>query len=249
MFMLKKFLTPFLLPLGLFILLLFVSGAWLVSRKEVKAGLLNIAIGAALWAFSILPVSDALMRGLDSDLRLPAKPEGDVIILLGGGMYSDVTDFSGVGAPSEDMLGRIVTAVRLQKKLSIPVIISTGKVYPWAHSEAPIAQRFLIDLGVPATRILLEEKSRDTMENARFSKELCEKMGFTKPILVTSSFHMKRAVMSFGKVGFRVTPYPSYLDKAKERKYVWLDYLPVDVKNSFTALREYLGLAFYKIAY
>ena len=75
------------------------------------------------------------------------------------------------------------------------------------------------------------------------------KKGYTKPILVTSAFHMKRAAMSFGKVDFFVTPYPSYLNKAKQRKYNWMDYLPQDVTNSFTALREYAGLAFYKIAY
>ncbi len=249
MFLLKKFVTPFLLPPGLFVVILLASGLWFVAKKNLKAGLLNIALGAALWTLSLVPVADALMRGLESGLHLAAAPQGDVIILLGGGVYSDVEDFSGVGAPSEDMLGRIVTAVRLQKKLDLPVVISTGAVYSWGKSEALIGQRFLIDLGVPAKRILLEERSRDTRENARFTKELCEKEGFTRPILITSALHMKRAVMSFGKVGLNVTPYPSYLNKAKERKYVWLDYLPVDLQNSFMALREYAGLAFYKIAY
>jgi len=249
MFALKKIVAPFLLPPGLFVVILIASGVLLAFKKNLRTGLVNIAIGSVLWMFSMAPIADALMRNLESGLHLAADPRGDVIILLGGGIYSDVTDFSGAGAPTEDMLGRIVTAVRLQRKLNIPVIISTGAVYPWETSEALIGRRFLIDLGVPPERIILEEQRRDTIENARFTKEICLKKGYTKPILVTSAFHMKRAAMSFGKVDFFVTPYPSYLNKAKQRKYNWMDYLPQDVTNSFTALREYAGLAFYKIAY
>ena len=99
------------------LLFLIASGVLLAFKKNLRTGLVNIAIGSVLWMFSMAPIADALMRNLESGLHLAADPRGDVIILLGGGIYSDVTDFSGAGAPTEDMLGRIVTAVRLQRKL------------------------------------------------------------------------------------------------------------------------------------
>ncbi len=250
MFLLKKIVSPFLLPPGLFIIVLLASGLWLFSKKKcLLAGLVNIVLGASLWLMTILPVSDALVHGLSSDLVLPDHPRGDVIILLGGGMYENVEDLSGQGAPSEETTARIITAVRLQKKLNVPVIVSTGKVYPWEGSEAAIDGRILRDLGVPSSKILLEEKSRDTMENARYSKELCERRNFRRPLLVTSAYHMKRSLLSFQKVHLDVTPVPVNLRKERTRSYVWMDYLPGDPEHALQALREYLGLVFYSIAY
>jgi uncharacterized SAM-binding protein YcdF (DUF218 family) len=249
MFLLKKIVAQLLLPPGIFIFALLGSGLWMFSRKQAKWGFTNITLGIALWIISAIPVQDALMRGLDSGLALPSNPSGDVIILLGGGVYSQVTDISGEGAPSEDMLARIVAAVRLQKKLKVPIIISTGQVFTWTTSEAPIDKRFLIDLGVPPSKILLEEKSRDTIENARYSKEVCLRHGFTKPLLITSSLHMKRALLSFKKAGLAVTPFPAYLNKGKRTQYNWMEYLPGNPSQALFSLHEYLGLFFYTLAY
>lgn len=249
MFVLKKFLAPFFLPPGIFIVVLICSGLWFLYRKNRKAAMLNLAIGIALWLFAIEPVSGALMSGLESQYQIPTAPHGDVIILLGGGVYDGATDFSGVGAPSEDTLARIVTTVRLQKKLNLPVIISGGAVFPGRASEALIDKRLLTDLGVSVNKILVEEKSRDTFENARYTKELCEQYHFKKPLLVTSAYHMERAVRSFRKFGLDITPFPANFHTWKEKKYAWNDYLPGDMKDTYTSLREYLGLLFYKLSY
>lgn len=249
MFLFKKMLTPFLLPQGIFVIALITSGIWFLLKKSRAAGIFNIILGIALWLVSTVPVGDALMRGLESNLELPTAPRGDVIIILGGGIHSEVKDLTGEGVPSEDMLARIVTAVRLQKKLDIPVIISSGMVFPWEKSEAIIGKRFLVDLGVPASKIIVEDKSRDTIENARYSKELCEQYRFKKPLLVTSALHMKRAMLSFKKFSLDVTPFPVNLHKGKDRSYVWMDYIPGNQENAALSLREYMGLIFYRIAY
>ena len=245
MFAFKKLITPFLLPPGIFIAVLIFSGL-LFLRKSRKAGILNILIGISLWLFSIGPVSDTLIKGLENDLAMPADPRGDVIILLGGGVYDGVSDLTGVGAPSEDTLARIVTAVRLQKRLRVPVIVSGGTVFPWKKAEAPVDRRFLMDLGVPADKILMEDKSRDTLENARYVKEICEKRLFRSPILITSAYHIKRAVLSFREFNMDVTPVPSNF-KAWDRKYGWADYLPGDLRGSMIACREYVGLLYHKL--
>jgi len=250
MFTLKKVIAPFLLPPGIFITFLLFSGIWfLFKKKQWKAGIINCLIGIFMWLLSISPVSDAMLQGLESDFKIPPNPEGDVIILLGGGVYDMSPDLSGVGAPSEDMFGRIVTAVRLQKRMNVPIIVSGGSVFKGKKAEAPIVKRFLIDLGVPSDKVILEDKSRDTIENAKYTTEICKKRAYKQPVLVTSAYHIKRAVMSFEKVSTVVVPFPANFKTWKNKKYGWEDYLPGDLNNAIVAIHEYLGLLFYKFAY
>jgi uncharacterized SAM-binding protein YcdF (DUF218 family) len=248
-FLVKKIVEPFLLPPGLFILLLLFFGIKFFSKKNWKAGMFNIIIALIMWGMSIMPFSDPLLMRLESGFEIPKDPKGDVIILLGGGINPESPDISGIGVPLEGMLDRIVTAVRLQKRLNIPVIVSGGKMFSRKTSEASIVKRFLIDLGVPSDKIITEEKSRDTIENARYSQEICIKAGFLHPILVTSAYHMRRAVMSFEKTGMNVLPFPSGFQTSPEKKYYWFDYLPTDFDVVRKTMKEYLGLLFYKYAY
>jgi uncharacterized SAM-binding protein YcdF (DUF218 family) len=248
MFILKNALAPFLLPPGIFILLLIVSGVWLLFNKR-KTGIVNIIIGCFIWVFSISPVHNTLYRGLESSFYVPRTIEGDVIVLLGGGVYDNVADLTGIGAPSEEMFGRIVTAVRLQKRLNVPIIVSSGKVFEHTSAGAPIVKRFLFDLGVPGDDIIVEDRSRDTFENATYTREICLSLGFKNPIVVTSASHLKRSVMIFEKVGLEVLPVPALFRSWRERQYGWDDYLPGTLRHAENAIHEYLGLAFYRYAY
>lgn len=133
--------------------------------------------------------------------------------------------------------------------MNVPVIMSGGSVFKERKPEAPIVKRFLIDLGVPENRIFLEDKSRDTIENAKYTKKVLEKIKSKKPVLVTSAFHMRRSVMSFEKAGLQVVPFPANFKTWANRKYMWEDYLPGGFEGAYIALHEYLGLLFYKVAY
>lgn len=237
------------MPPGIFIVLLVGFGIWFLFKKQWKAGMVNLSIGIFIWLLSISPVADTMIRGLESDFKIPENPRGDVIILLGGGAYDNAPDLTGVGAPSEEMLARLVAAVRLQKRLDVPVIISGGAVFKGRKPEAPIVKRFLADLGIPSGKIIIEDKSRDTIENAKYTKAICEKAGFRKPILVTSALHMRRSVMSFEKAGIKVVPVPANF-RTWVRKYGWEDYLPGSGSGSAAgAIKEYVGFLFYKFAY
>lgn len=249
MFILKKLLTPFFLPPGIFVIILIFTGIWFLYKRYRVAGITNIFIGIFMWSISIAPLSDAIIKGLEYEIKMPENPQGDAIILLGGGVYDEVTDLSGIGAPSEEMMARLVTAVRLQKKLNIPVIISGGAVFKNRATEAPIVKRFLVDLEIPDSKIMVEDRSRDTIENARHIKEICMKMGFKKPLLVTSAMHMKRSILSFKKAGMDVVPVPANFKTWEGKRYGWHDYLPLDMKKAHIAIHEYLGLLFYKFAY
>ena len=251
MFILKKILTPFLLPPGIFIVFLIYSGIRLLFKRQWNGGVVNCLAGIFIWTLSISPVANAIITGLESNIEIPKNPQGDVIILLGGGSNTGSSDLSGVGSPTGDALARIVTAVRLQNRLNIPVIVSSGQVYKNKPSDAPIIKRFLVDLGVPSNKIILEDKSRDTIENARYAGEICKKMEFKKPILVTSAYHMKRSVLSFKRVDIEVTPLPADFKTWKGMKYGWEDYLPSvsSLGDTGRAVHEYMGLLFYKLAY
>ncbi|MEW6670585.1 MAG: YdcF family protein [Thermodesulfobacteriota bacterium] len=247
MFILKKILTPFLLPPGIFVLAAILWGLAYVFRKQIRTGILLVFLGFSMWLLAITPTSNMLLRGLEKDFLPPKLVEGDVLILLGGGINDEVADLTGVGSPSDESLARLVTAVRLHHRLKAPVIVSGGKVYNHANSEAQVARRFLIDLGISPERIIIEDQSRDTFENALYSIKICERNNYRKPILITSAYHMKRALMNFKKAGMTVVPFPAAYKTWQNRKFGWHDYLPESFDGTQSAIREYLGLIYTRL--
>jgi uncharacterized SAM-binding protein YcdF (DUF218 family) len=249
MLLFKKLITPFVLPPGVFILGLLCSALWFLLKKNWKAGLFNFSLGCVMWGLSVAPISDRILGALESEYPVPETVEGDVIILLGGGIYEKASDLTGVGAPSEEALVRVVTAARLQKRLGVPIIACGGQVFGDRAAEAPVLKRFLVDLGVPSGQVILEQNSRDTFENAKYARQIVERFDYKAPLLVTSGFHMKRSVLSFAKVGMAVTPVPAGLKTNDRQRYGWHMYLPGNFRNTAMALKEYLGIVFYRLFY
>ena len=149
------------------------------------------------------------MGWLESAYQPPERPAGDVIIMLGGGAYSDTPDVDGTGTLCASPASRLLTAVRLQRQLDVPILLSGGQVYEDTGAEAKIAKRVLMSLGVPEEKILTETKSINTSQNAGFSAEILRENGLSHPILVTSAFHMKCSVLNFQKQGVAVEPFPT----------------------------------------
>ena len=249
MFILKKCISAALLPPGTFILILVMSAWWFRRVRRPLAAGNCILLALLIWALSTTALAEALLSRLEDGLAIPARPRGDVIVLLGGGIYDKVPDLTGSGAPSDVMMARMVTAIRLQRQLEVPILVSGGVVYAGRSAEAAVVGRFLRDLGVPDREVLLEDKSRDTIENARFSKVILKQHRFQKPLLVTSASHMKRSQEAFRLEGIAVTPVPAGFITAKERPTIWADLLPDAgaLQGSATALREYLGLLYYHL--
>ena len=79
------------------------------------------------------------------------------------------------------------------------LILSGGPVV-WKYTYASLMEEYAVHLGVPKKAILLEDKSTSTEENARFTKEILKKYGYTSLILVTSPYHSKRAFKIFKKI-------------------------------------------------
>ena len=245
--MTRRILASFLLPPGVFVTLFAVAGLWHLRKRRRLAAAIHLSLGALLWLLSVSPGADILVRGLEAPYEAVREPRGDVIVLLGGGASDRAPDLSGTGAPSEEMWGRIVTAARLQKRLGVPVIVSGGKVFQGKAAEAPIVKRILVDLGVPADRVIPEERSRDTRENAKYAAGIARRAGYRDPVVVTSAYHMRRAAMEFRRAGLPATPCPAVFQTWAGKEYGPEDVLPdgASLRRSSVAIREYAALIVY----
>ncbi len=210
---LLKFGASWILPPGIFIVAFFIVAiyAWRV-RHDPKLAMIIATLTLAFYLLCTGFIAEKVIGSLESAYSPPAEIEagsGDVIILLGGGAIPDVPDVDGAGALCSSPANRLLTAVRLQRKLNVPILLSGGQVYSDTGAEAKIASKVLKSLGVEAKDIIVETRSINTTQNAKFSADILRKKNLSRPILVTSAFHMKRAVLNFEQQGIEVVPYPT----------------------------------------
>jgi len=244
--------------LGIFFLLI-----GLKNEKARNRGTVLMVLGAIIFIVcSLTPVADLLIRPLENKYSaLPAIDsikKGDyedcyaVVILGGGNIESSPEEGVGKASPSSPALKRIAYGVRLAKRLDLPVIFSGGVafVHQGGEAEAPAAERYIRGLGIDPAQIMLDATSRDTWENAQNVKKLItgKRPGASKLILVSSAFHMQRAVLSFTKQGVTVVPAPTdyYATRAPLTWWSWFPNAGAMVESN-TALHEYLGLLKYSM--
>ncbi len=161
-----------------------------------------LPMGGIVLALILEPVSNGLIHPLETAYDQPrgTAVAGDVIVLLGGGSRAGVPDFDGTGQVGSAAANRFLMALRLQKAKDLPILLSGGTILKGDANESAIEKRMLLSLGVPEDKIFMDDKSRNTAENAAFSKNICAKQGWSHPILVTSAFHMPRSVRFFQRL-------------------------------------------------
>jgi uncharacterized SAM-binding protein YcdF (DUF218 family) len=247
MFLIKKIITAWILPLGLFIILTAFCGAFLIKGGK-RTGWVLVIMSLLLYALSIAPSRDALLMPLETYHPFTADVTGDVIVALGGGLREDVPDINGRGFPAEQALVRMVAAFRLWRRLNVPIIVSGGGTLEERQGESAVTKRILVDLGVPDEQILTDCVSRDTYENSYYTKRILDEDGFHSPILVTSAYHMRRAVVAFKKQGAEVIPFPCNF-RGQSVEYDFLAFMPSaeSLADVSVALKEYLGLVAYQL--
>jgi len=204
-----KFAASWVLPPGIFIVAFFALAVYLWRLGVKRAAKILFIINLVFYLLCTGLVADILVGSLESKYEPPENPTGDVIIMLGGGAMPDSPDVDGIGALTASPASRLLTAVRLQRKLHVPILISGGQVYEDSGNEAKIATRVLLSLGVPDDMIITETRSVNTTQNAHYSAELLRARHLNHPIIVTSAFHMNRAMLSFRQAGIEATPYPA----------------------------------------
>ena len=92
-----KFGASFILPPGIFFVLLFLIAFWAWRRRARRIAAALFAVTFAFYLLSTSLVADILLRGLENQYEPPAYPAGDVIVMLGGGAMGDTPDVDGVG--------------------------------------------------------------------------------------------------------------------------------------------------------
>lgn len=237
-----KFFYSFVLPPGLFIVLLLLPVIWLWKRER-KPALLLLFITLLFYLSSTPLVSDPLLGSLERRYAQPEAAEGDVIVVLGGGATQATADIDGEGNLLGSAANRLLTAVRLQRATGLPILFSGGQVFADSGNEADIARRQLLGLGVKDSDILVENRSLNTKQNAGNTAAILAERGFTRPVLVTSAFHMPRAVTEFEQAGLAVQPFPTdYVTSGTSAFYPGkLSPGAGAISNTGLALKEYLG--------
>jgi uncharacterized SAM-binding protein YcdF (DUF218 family) len=112
--------------------------------------------------------------------------------------------------------------------------------------ESQFALGLLESFGIARNRIVAEDKSRNTVENALFSKAIAQPKPGDRWLLVTSAYHMPRSVGVFRKAGFPVEPYP--VDwRVRGTSDIWAPFQTVSdgLRRTDTAVREWIGLVVY----
>ncbi len=147
---------------------------------------------------------------------------------------------------------RIFEAMRLARLYpDARVIVSggDGAFFEESVKEADSTRQMLVDLGFSGERYIYENKSRNTVENAIFSKELAQPKPGETWLLVTSAYHMPRSVGCFRKADFDIVAWPvDYKTRASERFALYLE-SPNEALSRFSvAMREWVGLAAYWLA-
>ena len=251
LFILSKTLGIFLVPPGLFVLLLFLSISLLLLNKR-KTGLILLSFTLFLIYFiSTEPGKDLILSPLENAYPHPefSKVNCQYIVVLGGGEIPHSPAENGRASVRPAVAKRLYEAFKLYKKRELPILVSGGNVYGTeAESEAEAMARFLETIGVSAEKITEERRSRNTFENGIYSYQILARRGIKEICLVTSAYHIPRSVMIFRDVGFKVTPVPADYRVYRE-KYSWYSYLPrVDyLQDSMNGFREYVGILYFEL--
>lgn len=218
---------------GNFLLLLLASGAARLARSRGRRGRGAVtATVVALLAIAILPVGHWLVRPLEARFPVPAPPARvDGIILLGGAVEPFASPAPGqvvLNASAERLLETLALA-RRYPEAKLLISGGNGKLVPGGGNEAMQTRSIFLAQGIDADRMLLEDRSRDTAENAAFSLARAQPRPGEVWLLVTSANHMPRADGCFRHLGWNVVPYP-------------VDFHPIPSPPLGFALAEHLRL-------
>jgi len=216
-------------------------GGWLVAASVAL-------IALAGWS----PLGNALIVPLEQRFPIWDASRGapDGIVVLGGVIAEDVSAARGVVALNE-AAERLIVAAELARRYPTARVVFSGGSNALIMDEAPeagFAVQQLQALGVARERIVAEEQSRNTIENAVFSRLLADPKPGERWLVVTSAYHMPRAIAAFRSAGFPVEAYP--VD--------WRTRGPIDALRPFaslgdglrrtdTAVHEWVGLLLYRI--
>jgi uncharacterized SAM-binding protein YcdF (DUF218 family) len=251
-FWLSKLVWSVIAPESLMVLL--VLAAWVLllrgATKWAKRVLGPVAV--TLLILSFLPVGEWVLYPLEARFAAnPALPQKvDGIIVLGGA--EDAVRSAAWGQVEvNDSAERFLASVALSRRYPQAKLVFTsgsGSVMDQAHKGAAVAKKLYEELGLEASRTVLEGESRNTAENVLLSKALVKPAAGENWILVTSAFHMPRSVGIFCKAGWPVIAFPVDHRTVPGHQLRADAAILGNLSNLSLAIKEYVGLVAYYLS-
>lgn len=261
----SKTITYLLTPAGWLVATLLA--AFFVKKASLRRRLIGLGMGI-FWVFgnSFLINELALWweYPVQPNLSAPTDSVRRVAVVLTGGMINGMTEIPASAptryGPTRFLLGREIDragqALYLYKTGAVQKILISGGSgnLPFQRAavsdEGQMTAQFLVVAGVRPVDIVLEHRSRNTHENALFSASLLRKQFNTNQcILLTSAWHMRRAMACFQKEGLRVRPFPSNFI-GRRRLFMPGEWLLPHEESFFDAyylIRELVGYVAYNL--
>jgi uncharacterized SAM-binding protein YcdF (DUF218 family) len=234
-----------------FVILAGIAGALLLRTRFSRTGW-GLVVGSLLLlaVLGLSPVGNALIVPLED--RFPpwdhsrGAPHG--MVVLGGALSPDISYARNTAALNEAAERLTVVAELARRYPDARIVFSggSGAVLFKERPEAESALRLLESLGVAKGRVVAEGKSRNTVENARFSRELAQPKPGERWLLVTSAYHLPRAMGIFRKAGFPVEAHPvDWRTRGARDALRPFPTLGEGLRRTDTAVREWIGLLAY----
>lgn len=252
-FYLSKLFWLFAQPINLIGLLLVLALLALLAGWR-RSGIGALSAALAILALSVWTSLGALMlHPLEDRFPRPVPPPAEVagIIVLGGGFEGSVNLARG-GYELNASGDRFVEAAVLARHYPAARVVVTGGASSLVldgEADGDTAPRLLVALGVGPERLVLENRSRNTYENAVFTRALVEPAPGEVWLLVTSAFHMPRSMGLFRKAGFDVVAWPAdYRTAGTEYPGLAQDNSSDSLQNTTLAIREWIGLVAYRLS-
>ena len=251
-FVLSKTLGFLLLPTNFLIGIGFVGAILMFTRFASLGRKLVMAAVLLLVICGLSPLGNLLLYPLEQ--RFPpwdaSRGAPDGIIVLGGSIQADLSVAHGtpvvIGAPD-----RLIAAAALAHRYPNARILFTGgsaKLISNDAREADFAGAIFESLGIDKSRLIMERDSRNTLENAVFSKALVVPKEGERWLLVTSASHMPRSVGLFRKAGFAIEPYPVDWRVGGRGDIFNFTNIAIDgLGRTDVAVREWMGLIAYRV--
>lgn len=240
MFIIKKIISAFLLPVPIGIFLLAISLFYLFSNSYKKAKIFLFLGLSWFLLLSFQPISNAILYPLENSHKaLLETPKVNYILVLGSGHKSD-ENLSITSQVKMVAINRLVEGIRHYKNIENAKLIVSGYSVNGGDSHALMQERLAISLGVKKEDIIRLDTPKDTKEEAMEVKKI---VGNEKFILVTSASHMKRAFLLFEKEQLNAIPSPTNNLAYDDDSYSSY-FSSKNLKKCDTAFHEYLGIAF-----
>jgi uncharacterized SAM-binding protein YcdF (DUF218 family) len=247
-FFLSKLLGFFLSPFNW--LLVFILLCFFTKNQQRKRRLIIFCISWFLFFSNPFIIHKLSLNWQAKQKTMNTGEQYETGILLAGFVSFEFKSKQGFYGSAGD---RFIQAIRLYKMGHIKKILITGgsgSVLRQEYKEADFVKDQLLQMGVAKEDILSENQSRNTYENAVFSKKLLDSLQLKSPyLLITSAMHMKRSQRVFSKVGLNTIAYPCNFTSIDNPQLFWEAVIPSHkaFEGWSNYLKEGVGLLVYKM--